>query len=173
MLIAATREAELREFFVEHAQNTYRYRVPLIDAELGRAPRERAKPEKMDALRLPNASVTRSLYLRDGHRCRYCDGEVFPQTVLKELHRLMPEEFPVDAGNSAKHGAYLAFAAVLDHVQPYSAGGTSGKENLVISCWPCNFGKSSASLEDLMLEDPRSRPPRIDEWDGGVATLGQ
>lgn len=65
-----------------------------------------------------------------------------------------------------KHAAFYALNSVIDHVVPHSRGGDSSPENLVTACWPCNFSKDDATLEELGLADPRSRPPVVDGWDG-------
>jgi len=57
---------------------------------------------------------------RDGNHCRYCKAEVhFTTTVNKNK-------------------------AVYDHVKPYSQGGETSVDNIVIACNQCNQSKSSA-----------------------------
>jgi 5-methylcytosine-specific restriction endonuclease McrA len=66
----------------------------------------------------------------------------------------------------------LAFRANVDHVVPWTLGGRTDMENLVSACWCCNYGKSSYTLEQIGLDDPRLRPtPESDGWDGLTSSL--
>jgi len=65
-----------------------------------------------------------------------------------------------------RHGARLVFGAQVDHVVPYSLGGTTTRENLVTACWACNFGKRNYHRTQLALDDPRERPPSDAPFDG-------
>jgi hypothetical protein len=40
-------------------------------------------------------------------------------------------------------------------------------ENLVTSCWSCNYGKLDATLEQIGISNPLERGiNKIDDWDG-------
>lgn len=60
----------------------------------------------------------------------------------------------------------LVLKASLDHILPHSRGGDNDPSNLVTACYPCQFGRSSWTLEEVGLTDPRLRPPVVDNWDG-------
>jgi len=79
-----------------------------------------------------------------------------------------PEVFPLShlTVNKPKAGASLVFRPVADHVEPWSRGGATDLNNLVTSCWPCNFGKMEYTVEELGITDPRSRPSVSDGWYG-------
>ena len=61
-----------------------------------------------------------ALYLRDGLACCYCNSSI-------------------------EDGATLS----LDHVIPYSKGGTNLASNLVTSCTKCNCSRGDRSIEDF------------------------
>ena len=65
-----------------------------------------------------------------------------------------------------RNGLTLGLRGVADHVEPYASGGLTEIENLVTSCYSCNFGKAGYTVEQLGIEDPRSRPPVTDGWLG-------
>lgn len=76
------------------------------------------------------------------------------------MHLTLGEDaFPLGRRNSELSGYYLVLCATLDHVVPHSLGGRTIEENLVSSCWPCNYGKMNYTLEQIGLDDPRSRSP--------------
>lgn len=74
-----------------------------------------------------------NLYLRDGHRCQYCE-----------------ETFEADA---------LTF----DHVIPLAQGGQGGWENIVTACQPCNRKKADQTPEQARMPLARRprRPPAL------------
>jgi hypothetical protein len=43
-------------------------------------------------------------------------------------------------------------------------------ENIVASCWSCNFGKNYFTLDELGLDFPMAKN-RIEEWDGLTGLL--
>ena len=59
------------------------------------------------------------------------------------MEKLLGSEHFKAAGRSNKirHGISLTFRATADHVVPISHGGRTSMDNLVTSCWNCNYGK--------------------------------
>lgn len=110
-------------------------------------------------------SLERKILARDGYRCRYCGCKVVLKEARKQLSNLLPGaiSWGRDASN---HAAFHALQDSVDHVVPWSSGGTNAAENLVTACRPCNFGKADNRLEELDLIDPREKAPVIDDWDG-------
>lgn len=92
--------------------------VALIECPDGVVRRFAAEHDKVAAVR-PRRKLRRPVKLRfdvlarDNYTCRYC-GRKAPDVVL-----------------------------VIDHVVPFSAGGTDEPSNLVTACEECNSGKSS------------------------------
>jgi len=122
--------------------------------------------------RMPSADVARSIYARDGWRCRYCGSRVVLKDAQDRIRVLLPGA--IRSGRWAKdcHAAFRALRAVPDHVIPHAIGGGNKLDNLVTACWPCNFGRMGSSLEEVGLIDPRSRPAVVDGWDGLGRVLG-
>ena len=116
--------------------------------------------------RRPSACDEAAIFARDGYRCRYCACRV----TLPAAQRRMMAAFGPAIRRSRRdrdlHTAFYALTAVLDHLVPHSRGGTNQADNLVTSCQPYNYGKGDWVIEELGLMDPRTRPPRLDNWDG-------
>ena len=116
--------------------------------------------------RMPSKSIERQIYHRDGWHCRYCGSRV----ISKEARNIFQGHFPTEARkgrtNQENHFGLATLSATLDHVLPHKRGGNNETENLVTACGPCQFGRGVWLLEEVQVEDPRNRPPIIDEWDG-------
>lgn len=110
-------------------------------AGLNKKPEQWARAEALlsklaDGGRRPQISATRRqrIYARDGHRCRYC-------------------------GKRVRRGSRF-----LDHMIPYSRGGTDLDENLVSCCRRCNYRKGARTPEEagmalLPLPNPELLQP--------------
>ena len=119
-----------------------------------------------DGPRMPSASQQRELFKRDGWRCRFCGIRVVSPDILHKLRKALPLALRWDGANWQKHTGFMALRAVADHVVPRSRGGSNEADNLVTTCWPCNFGRNDWTLEEVGLRDPRLTPPLVDSWDG-------
>ena len=161
-----TRSDDLRHWFVEHGQMSgWHHRVKGLGSP---------KRPKYSGPLDPNKSFAKyesEIYERDGHVCRYCHSRVVDTKVLLKMEKIVgAENFKVKgSGNQIRHGVSLAFRATVDHVKPLSRGGRTTLDNLITSCWSCNYGKYNALLEDMNIEDPFKRPPNlISGWNGLV-----
>jgi len=123
------------------------------------------RPLAKHAERMPPRSAWLSIFRRDGFHCRFCGTRVVHPDVRSRLRAIAPDAVPNGRSNTY-HAAFLALNATLDHVIPHAAGGDNDPDNLVTTCWPCNFGRGSYSLAELGLIDPRLRPPVASDWDG-------
>lgn len=81
--------------------------------------------------RMRIAFSRRNVFLRDGHRCQYC-LITFPASEL-----------------------------TCDHVVPRSRGGSSGWDNMVTACGPCNRKKGNRTPEQARMK--LAKPPRRPE----------
>ena len=108
----------------------------------------------------------RALIERDGYRCRFCGIPAVRKEIRKALHREYPEALPWGSKNAEQHAAFQCLWLQFDHVLPHSRGGRTDLDNLVVTCGPCNFGRSESTLEEVGLIDPRTRPASRIEWDG-------
>ena len=71
----------------------------------------------------PTAEKRAAIYARDGHTCCYCGCTVHPAAPTSD-----PQ------------------AATLDHLEPFSAGGTWDASNLVTACFACNRARGTLAL---------------------------
>jgi 5-methylcytosine-specific restriction endonuclease McrA len=154
------RNQELRTWYIEHGQQSGLFRSRQIGMNL---------PEFTGA-RDPVASPERfakQVFARDGFRCRYCGLRLVTKQVLSAFSNVVGRDhFCPTGGNQQRHGIVLAFRANIDHVIPWTRGGRTDLDNLVAVCWCCNYGKSSYTLEQIGVTDPRARIPNSDGWDG-------
>jgi 5-methylcytosine-specific restriction endonuclease McrA len=115
---------------------------------------------------VPTKAVARSVYERDGWRCRYCDLQVIDPTVLRALGTILAADFPQADADRGTHPAILLLSASADHVVPRRIGGDNSADNVVTACGTCQYNKGSCTIDELALIDPRERPPAPDGWTG-------
>ena len=98
--------------------------------------------------RMPTSAETRSLYARDGWRCRFCGCRVVSNRARSAMRACVPGAIPWGELESY-HGAFFALTASVDHVLPHSAGGGNEPQNLVTACWSCQFGREPTRSKNL------------------------
>lgn len=162
-LVQEVRGDDLRTWYVVHGQNSGGFR--------SRYYRVQAKITDIGMRSAPPASMVVATYQRDHYTCRYCGQRLFPIEVLRAYEGVVGIEYFTATKKNASHGAALVFRATYDHVEPLNRGGRHSLDNLVAACYSCNFGKRDFTLEQLGLDDPRSRPVASDDWDGLVSLL--
>jgi len=160
--LAKTRESEIRDFFVQHGQQSAYFRFQGVPKSIATKRVVGTKAPRM------NSKIELEILSRDKHCCRYCGIGVIRKEVFKAYSPRIGEiNFPMGKSNATRHGVILGFRAVADHVVPYSEGGATDASNLVTSCWSCNYGKSNCTVAELGLDDPRDREPvGIPGWVG-------
>ena len=157
-------EGKLKEWFTEHGQMSgWHHRVKILNRP--------KPPEYLGELDNPfiSSNLLLSVFTRDSYHCRYCESRVINPKALAKFSKIVGADFFVDSGNSnlKRHGIALNFRATADHVIPIKRGGRTDIDNLVTSCWGCNYGKLNATLEQMGLDDPRSRAPiNTKAWTG-------
>ena len=161
--------AEIGKFFIEHGQQSAYFRV----ANWQEVYKENQIKKKQNlSQRNPTQRETRKVFERDFYRCCYCNLRIIPKEVFSEYSRIVgSDKFSVARKNSERNGLTLGLRGVADHVKPYASGGETGLENLVTSCYSCNFGKAGYTLEQLDIKDPRRRPIKNDGWKGLIQFL--
>lgn len=100
---------------------------PLADEDIKQSARNILKQyaqyqTKKGLQRRPPSTIRKRVILRDNSTCRYCDKEL----KKKEIH--------------------------IDHVIPYSLGGRTEVNNLVVACTKCNLKKSGHTLEEINMK---------------------
>jgi 5-methylcytosine-specific restriction endonuclease McrA len=123
-------------------------------------PSERASP------RMPTVSTRRELLERDGYHCRFCEMPVVPKETIRAIACAYPQEAPWTDIASEQHKFFQAANLQYDHIVPHARGGTSGVDNMVITCAVCNYGRGSLTLAETGLLDPREVEPKRSTWDG-------
>jgi 5-methylcytosine-specific restriction endonuclease McrA len=102
------------------------------------------------------------VFRRDGWLCRWCRKPVIFAPVMKFIERELKQSGYT--GNLAYFQAHWSrrdaplldeLGAVIDHVEAFSAGGSSERENLVTACNKCNAQKSSAASSKWDEKRPR------------------
>jgi 5-methylcytosine-specific restriction endonuclease McrA len=121
--------------------------------------------------RKPGLTVEKSIYKRDGYRCRFCECRVVLGTARSAMRAIVPDAIAWSGTARTHHGAFLALTATIDHLKPHSKGGDSEPQNLLTTCWPCNFGRGMSLIEEVGLLDPNLRAPVLDGWDGLIRML--
>jgi len=116
--------------------------------------------------RQPTTTEKALLHQRDGHNCRFCGIPLIRAEVRKRIRSVYPEALSWGDRNPQCHAAFQAMWAQYDHVVPFTRGGLTDCDNLVITCAPCNFGRTAYTVEEMGLVDPRTRPPVRSGWDG-------
>jgi len=162
-LLGDTRGEDLRNWYIEHGQMSgWHYRVKAL---------KKPKPKKYSGSLEKNKSFAKyetQVYQRDGYRCGYCAIRLVDTKVLMKMEKMVGKKyFKVKGMNSERHGVALVLRATIDHIKPLSRGGRTRIDNLVTSCWSCNYGKLNATLEQLWISNPlkkRSNPNRY--WNG-------
>ena len=116
--------------------------------------------------RMPSRKVELSIYERDGWHCRFCNVPVVSKDVRKRLNKLFPDAARWGSKNIEKHRALSILESSLDHITPHSRGGDNSLLNLVTACGPCQFGRGGWTIEEVGINNPLSRAPVLDGWDG-------
>jgi 5-methylcytosine-specific restriction endonuclease McrA len=124
-------------------------------------PREQRHPQRM-----PIGSEQRSIFSRDGWRCRFCGIKVIEKSARSKLAHRFQIESRWSGPEFQRHSALYAMGSSLDHIVPHGRGGKNESENFVTACYCCQFGRGEWLLEEVEIEDPRLRAPIRDQWDG-------
>lgn len=128
--------------------------TPFVPDEL------RAKP------RMPGKATKAALIARDGYHCRFCGIPVVRTEIISAIRKAYPEAARWGNRNAEQHSGLQALMLHYDHILPHARGGTSDFSNMLITCAPCNCGRSNLTLEEVGLADPFLRDPVRSAWDG-------
>ena len=123
-------------------------------------------PKEQRAKGRPTSAVKHGLLRRDGYHCRFCGIPVIREEVRNRIRKIYPYALRWIRKNTEQHTAFQAMWVQYDHLLPHARGGNNDLENIVITCAPCNFGRSDYTLEEVGLVDPRTREPVRSTWDG-------
>src|SRR5258708_193532 len=138
-------------------------RVPSFRVDLAR--------EMLPKPRMPTTATKLQVRQRDGFFCRFCGIRVVEASVRARVRSKYPSALRWGTKNVEQHAAFQCMWLQYDHVLPNSRGGESTLDNVVVTCAPCNFGRTELTLDEVGLLDPRlSRPSNL--WDGAAKWNG-
>jgi len=161
--LAASNAAEVGKFYIDHGQQSAYFRV-INRKEIDKTNR---LEKKLNLSPRDRPSITKEVFERDFYRCRYCSLRIITGEVFSEYSRIVGSDiFSDERENTKRNGLTLGLRGVADHVEPYALGAGTEIDNLITSCYSCNFGKAGYTLDQLKIEDPRSRQPKDDGWRG-------
>ena len=162
-LLGKTQSEQLRNWYVDHGQMSgWHHRVKAL---------KKPKLKKYSGSLEKNKSFAKfesQVYKRDGYICRYCSIRVIDTKALLQMEKIVGRKyFRVKGTNEQRHGVALVLRATIDHIKPLTRGGRTKLNNLVTSCWSCNYGKLNATLDQLGLANPLDRAVRAKSgWNG-------
>jgi hypothetical protein len=116
--------------------------------------------------RMPSKPECDVLLKRDGFHCRFCGIPLVRAETRSLIRREFPEALRWGNQNKDQHAGFQAMWLQYDHILPHARGGSHDLGNIVVTCAPCNNGRSNLSLEEVGLSDPRLRDPFRSTWDG-------
>ena len=120
-----------------------------LRARFGQLAAARKRCEQRNA----NAKQVRELIARDGRHCLFCGIPVIRSEVIKRIRDPGLYGAHVHWTNSSDkdHAGLRALMMSADHVVPWSRGGDTTLDNLIVTCSPCNCGRSEYTLEEAGL----------------------
>jgi len=122
--------------------------------------------EERPSARMPSKADMTFLLERDGFHCRFCGIPLVRAEVRSTIREVYPDALRWGVRNADQHAGLQAMWLQFDHLLPHARGGTNDLNNLIVTCAPCNNGRSNLTLEEAGLSDPRLREPVRSGWDG-------
>ncbi|EDM25777.1 hypothetical protein LNTAR_15212 [Lentisphaera araneosa HTCC2155] len=164
-ILKTIKSDDLRDWFVDHGQNTGKFRNAYFQNKKENIIPKEELEEKEKRI---SSKYEKEVLERDYYTCQYCGGKLIPNEVLKAFSKLIGvEDFSYTGNTNAdRHGIHFYVKPTIDHVIPWNMGGLGNPKNFVASCWGCNFGKAGWSLKQLGLDDPMKNHFKNDDWKG-------
>lgn len=158
--LAAIDDGWMRSWFCDVASYSGIHRSEMI----GRST-PRGRPTRR---RSPRRGLEYAKLAESHHRCWYCGIRLAHWNVLGKIRdRLGHDVLPWGRSNAARHGLLIMIRANFDHVQPLASSGRDDADNIVASCWCCNYGKWRFDPSEVGLTEIRREPwPSWPGWDG-------
>jgi 5-methylcytosine-specific restriction endonuclease McrA len=144
----------------------------------------RSVPPEQRASGVISKGLAKEVINRDGYFCRFCGIPVIDPRARVVLWKAYPRALrwvnpdpQKRPRNIDKHIAFQALELNLDHILPRSRGGQNTRENIIVTCAPCNCGRSHHTLAEMGLADPMSRtkavPAGFEDWSGLTVVLNR
>ena len=116
--------------------------------------------------RMPAKVEIAILLARDGFHCRFCGIPLIRAETRMLIRSAYPEALRWGVRNAEQHAGFQAMWLQYDHLLPHARGGSNELSNMIVTCAPCNNGRSNLTLEEVGLADPLLRAPARSTWDG-------
>ena len=129
------------------------------------SPKTLPKNER-DPVRMPSKSLELELLKRDGFHCRFCGIPLIRKEVRMFFQRKYPNAVQWGKTNPEQHAAFQAMWMQFDHLVPHARGGKTTKENLLITCAPCNYGRMNFLTDEIGLIKPNIDRENLSTWNG-------
>ena len=123
------------------------------------------KAERVKA-RMPTKAEIATLLTRDGFHCRFCGIPLIRAETRMLIRNAYPEALRWGVRNAEQHAGFQAMWLQYDHMLPHARGGLNELSNMIVTCAPCNNGRSNLTLEEVGITDPFLRAPIRSSWDG-------
>lgn len=119
-----------------------------------------------DPVRMPSKSIELELLKRDGFNCRFCGIPLIRKETRVFFQKKYPNAVMWGKTNSEQHAAFQAMWMQFDHLIPHARGGKTSKENLLITCAPCNYGRMNFLVDEIGLIKPNTDLENLSTWNG-------
>lgn len=176
---------ELRKWYVQHGQVAGDNRAKIIAQKappvIISAPIVIDKNCRINKKSKKDEELLQRILDRDHYHCRYCGNKLIDLVVWEKLEeRAKSDQFKqlrheliqkkpngsTIAGNEDVPGLFFFTSPTVDHVNPCNNGGKKTEDNLVSSCYACNFGKGKFTCEQIGINNPFDSQPKPSDWDG-------
>lgn len=166
LILKSMLEREMTEWYENVGQWAGEYRQAIL---LGAPGKKIPKEEQVTSS--ISAKLQSELITRDHYQCRYCHIRLIHKKEIKKLQNIFGSKLlPVTRNGKRavrfRHGVMNMCQATFDHVIPRQFGGQNSMENLVTTCYGCNFGKWKWTLEQLGLQQPKPSLRTMQGWFG-------
>ncbi|HHE40755.1 MAG TPA: hypothetical protein ENL10_04560 [Candidatus Cloacimonetes bacterium] len=109
-----------------------------------------------------------AVWFRDNWTCKYCGTPVIFSPTLKLLNELSPNH-----GYYHQHGKATEMLhwfqwkwASVDHIEPFSSGGSDLIENFTTACWECNLNMNDTPVSKKLKPIRTNENSEMVNWDG-------
>ncbi len=156
------RSEEITNWYIEHGQMSGRHRKEILGISRPLKVEEKDRDPQRSPIKLQEF-----VFNRDGYKCRYCGNRLISQDFIRLfIKKLDSPIFQRGKSNVTTNGIIHITWPVADHVIPWNIGGRTNLKNLVSSCAPCNYGKDGYTIQQIGIQNPFTRNPKIDQWNG-------
>lgn len=158
----AAQHEKFKDWYIRHGKMSGNFRSPIKKSQIPRVP-----PNDNNEI---SDELLNAVLKRDNYCCQYCGCRLIVRDVwehletLSSLHgRSLIKKLNQKKKVKDEQVAGLIFATwpFADHVLAHKRGGYTNPENLVASCFACNYGKDDFTCGELGITNPLSREKKL------------